>query len=151
MKTVITYGTFDLFHIGHVRVLKRIRALGDKLIVGCSTDEFNLLKGKKSLFSYEDRAEILASCVFVDEVFPESSWDQKVDDIRRFSVDIFAIGGDWAGKFDFLLKETDVVYLPRTNGISTTEIKQVVSSIKDEKISELKNAVSNFKMLIERL
>jgi glycerol-3-phosphate cytidylyltransferase len=151
MKTVITYGTFDLFHIGHVRVLERVKALGDKLIVGCSTDEFNLSKGKKSLFSYEERSEILKACKFVDEVFPEESWDQKISDVARYKANVFAIGDDWSGKFDFLSEVVDVVYMPRTQGISTTEIRNVVNALQEEKICEIRNTVSHLNTLIERL
>ena len=100
MKTVITYGTFDLFHVGHIRLLKRLRALGDKLIVGISTDEFNALKGKKSFFSYEERAEIIESCKYVTVVFPEKNWQQKKSDIAKYNADVFAMGDDWQGKFD---------------------------------------------------
>ena len=102
MKIVITYGTFDLFHVGHVRLLKRLYDIGDKLIVGISTDEFNSSKGKSSFFSYKERAEIVSSCKYVDEVFPENTWDQKASDIKKYKADIFAMGDDWEGKFDFL-------------------------------------------------
>ncbi|WP_380056181.1 glycerol-3-phosphate cytidylyltransferase [Falsihalocynthiibacter sp. SS001] len=143
MKTVITYGTFDLFHAGHVHLLRRCRALGDRLIVGCSTDEFNLNKGKKAVFSYEDRAEILKSCRYVDEVLPEESWDQKVRDVQSNDVQIFAIGDDWAGQFDFLADETGcvVTYLPRTPSISTTDVRGVIHALhEDQKISMIHNA-----------
>ena len=130
MKTILTYGTFDLFHVGHVRLLKRLKASGDRLVVGCSTDEFNALKGKKCIFPYQDRAEILSSCRYVDYVFPEENWEQKVDDVKKYSADVFAMGDDWVGKFDFLESETDcrVIYLPRTEGISTTEVRSTVIS-----------------------
>lgn len=95
MKTVITYGTFDLFHVGHVRLLCRLRALGDHLIVGCSTDEFNAAKGKQSAMSYEHREELLRACRYVDDVFPEENWEQKQSDILKFHADIFAMGDDW--------------------------------------------------------
>lgn len=124
MKTVITYGTFDLYHIGHVRMLKRLRELGDRLIVGVSTDEFNQLKGKKSFFSYEDRAEIVLSSQYVDFVFPEQNWEQKRGDIIKYNANIFGIGYDWFGKFDNLSDVCEVVYLQRTDGISTTYIKK---------------------------
>ena len=128
MCTVITYGTFDLFHVGHVRLLKRLRELGDRLIVGCSTDDFNATKGKRAIFSYEDRAEILVSCRYVDLVIPELSWDQKPDDIRNYEAKIFAMGDDWVGKFDYLSEVTDcvVTYVPRTFDISTTGLKAVI-------------------------
>src|SRR5690606_20365077 len=102
VTTVITYGTFDLFHIGHVNLLRRLRALGDRLVVGCSTDEFNALKGKKTVMPYEHRAQILAALRYVDAVFPEANWEQKRDDILRERADIFAMGEDWAGRFDDL-------------------------------------------------
>ena len=99
MRVVLSYGTFDLFHVGHVRLLERLKALGDRLVVGCSTDEFNSLKGKKCIFSYRDRAEILSSCKYVDEVFPEESWDQKIDDVKKYSASIFAMGDDWRSRW----------------------------------------------------
>ncbi len=123
MKTIITYGTFDLFHFGHVRLLKRLSELGDRLIVGISTDEFNARKGKFAFFSYQQRAEIVASCRYVTHVFPEHNWDQKPKDIIKHGADIFAMGDDWQGKFDDLSRLCDVIYLRRTQDISTTEIK----------------------------
>lgn len=126
MVTVITYGTFDLFHFGHVRLLKRLRGLGDRLVVGCSSDEFNLLKGKKTVVPYAHRREILLSCRYVSDVFPENNWEQKRDDIIREKADIFGMGHDWTGKFDDLSDVAKVVYLPRTEGISTTEIKDLM-------------------------
>lgn len=151
MKTVITYGTFDLFHMGHVRLLKRLRTLGDRLIVGCSTDEFNAIKGKKALITYEQRVEILQSCRYVDDVFPEHHWDQKPDDIRRFGVDIFAMGDDWVGKFDFLSDLCEVVYLPRTESISSTEIRQIVHSMHQEEIRTVRAAAEQVVTLLGRL
>lgn len=126
MKTVITYGTFDLFHLGHVRLLKRLSSLGDRLIVGCSTDEFNTLKGKKSVMTYEQRVEVLSSCRYVDKVIAEKDWEQKRSDIIQENVDIFGIGDDWAGKFDDLKDICEVVYLPRTENISTTMLRSEV-------------------------
>ena len=123
MKRVITYGTFDLFHIGHLRLLKRARELGDYLIVGVSTDEFNKIKGKKSVFPFKERKEIVESIKFVDKVIPEVNWEQKVDDIKKYKIDIFAIGDDWKGKFDFLKKYCEVIYLPRTKDISSSILK----------------------------
>lgn len=123
MKKVITYGTFDLFHYGHVNLLKRAKALGDYLIVALSTDDFNLIKNKTAHFSYEKRKEILEAIRYVDEVIPEENWEQKVTDIKKYNIDIFVIGDDWAGKFDFLKEFCEVIYLPRTQGISTTKIK----------------------------
>lgn len=123
MKKVITYGTFDLFHRGHLNILKRAKALGDYLVVAVSSDKFNEQKGKKSYYSLEDRVAILKSIKYVDEVIVEESWDQKVDDIKNNNIDIFVMGDDWEGKFDYLKDYCEVVYLKRTQGISTTKIK----------------------------
>ena len=123
MKKVITYGTFDLFHIGHLNILKRARELGDHLTVAVSTDEFNLVKNKVCTYPYGDRAAIVEALECVDKVIPENNWEQKVDDIKNNNIDLFVIGDDWTGKFDFLKEHCEVVYLPRTDGISTTEIK----------------------------
>lgn len=125
---VLTYGTFDLFHIGHLRLLERLRALGTHLTVAVSTDEFNRLKNKSSVVPYRDRAAIVAGCRFVDAVIPEESWDQKASDVVRHRIDIFGMGDDWAGKFDELSSLCQVVYLPRTNGISSSSIKQGLKS-----------------------
>ena len=125
MKKVITYGTFDLLHYGHVNLLRRAKELGDYLIVGLSTDEFNQnKKNKKCYFSYEKRKQLLEAIRYVDLVIPEESWEQKRSDVHEFKVDTFVIGDDWAGKFDFLKEEgCEVVYLSRTPEISTTQIK----------------------------
>jgi glycerol-3-phosphate cytidylyltransferase len=128
MKTIITYGTFDILHVGHINLLKRARALGDRLVVGVSTDEFNRGKHKSSLLNYENRKTVLESIRYVDEVFPEHDWGQKPDDIRKYRADIFVMGDDWTGKFDFLAELCVVTYLPRTEEISTTAIKQALSS-----------------------
>lgn len=141
MKTVLTYGTFDLFHVGHVRILKRLRALGDRLVVGISSDEFNALKGKKSFFSYEERAEIVGSSQYVDLVFPEHNWEQKRDDIVKYQADIFGMGHDWQGKFDDLSDICQVIYLERTEDISTTDIKKSLSLVTPEQLTELENSV----------
>ena len=135
-RIILSYGTYDLFHYGHVQILKRMRQMGDKLIIGCSSDAFNKAKGKKSFFNYEERAEILKSIRYVDEVFPEESWEQKVSDIKKYGAHLFVMGDDWKGKFDFIEKETtcSVMYLPRTVGVSTTNIKEALSTIKKEKI-----------------
>lgn len=127
MRTVITYGTFDLLHIGHINLLKRAKALGDRLIVALSTDEFNLAeKNKVCANSYHDRKVILESLRFVDQVIPEENWEQKVTDVGSHNVDIFVIGEDWTGHFDFLKDQCEVVYLTRTANISTTEIKNLI-------------------------
>lgn len=122
-KIVITYGTFDLFHIGHLRLLERARDLGDSLIVGVSTDEFNAVKGKITFIDFRQRIEIVRSLRCVDAVFPETSWEQKRTDVARYGADIFAIGSDWAGKFDFLKDQCEVVYLSRTEGISSSQLR----------------------------
>ena len=126
---VVTYGTFDLFHVGHLRLLKRLRALGDKLIVGISSDEFNQEKGKVCLMPYEQRAEIVESLACVDGVFKEENWGQKKSDLQKYNADIFAMGSDWTGKFDELKQFCDVVYLERTSNISTTDIKKSLKDI----------------------
>ncbi|MDM5231828.1 glycerol-3-phosphate cytidylyltransferase [Lysinibacillus pakistanensis] len=123
MKKVITYGTFDLLHKGHIRLLERAKSLGDYLIVGLSTDEFNRLKDKEAYYDYEHRKYILEAIKYVDEVIPEMNWDQKADDIFKYNVDIFVMGDDWEGKFDDLNKLCEVIYLERTQNISTTQIK----------------------------
>ena len=122
MKVVITYGTFDLLHVGHINLLARAKQLGDYLIVGCSTDEFNREKNKKSYYTYEERKKILEAIRYVDLVIPEETWEQKIDDVLKYKVDVFVMGDDWKGKFDFLKQYCEVVYLPRTEGISTTQI-----------------------------
>lgn len=124
MKKIITYGTFDLLHYGHIQLLKRAKELGDYLIVGLSTDEFNLLKHKSAYYPYQERKIILESIRYVDLVIPESSWDQKVSDVKSNNVDAFVMGHDWEGEFDFLKEHCEVIYLPRTPEISTTKIKQ---------------------------
>lgn len=130
MKKVITYGTFDLFHIGHLNLLNRARKLGDYLIVGLSTDEFNSsAKNKTCVVNYQDRKSILEAIRCVDLVIPEASWEQKIQDVQRLGVDVFVIGDDWAGKFDFLKDYCEVVYLPRTENVSSTEIKQFIQQM----------------------
>lgn len=130
MKRVLTYGTFDLLHYGHVNLLKRAKALGDYLIVGLSTDEFNAIKHKEAYHSFEHRKLILESIRYVDLVIPENRWEQKTDDVKKYGVDIFVMGDDWKGKFDFLKDYCEVIYLPRTIGISTTKIKRDLYSVK---------------------
>ncbi len=123
-RIVITYGTFDMFHVGHLNLLRRASNLGDRLVVAVSTDEFNAGKGKRTLIPFEQRAEIVRNIRYVDEVIPEASWEQKLDDVKRYGVSLFAMGEDWIGKFDFLSPYCEVVYLPRTEGVSTTELKR---------------------------
>jgi glycerol-3-phosphate cytidylyltransferase len=128
MKTVITYGTFDVLHIGHIRLLQRARALGNRLIVALSTDEFNTGKNKSAFLNYENRKAVLESIRYVDMVIPEESWEQKTEDIKKYSVDIFVIGDDWKGKFDFLKTQCEVIYLKRTDGISSTKIRDSIKT-----------------------
>ncbi|WP_337018837.1 glycerol-3-phosphate cytidylyltransferase [Oceanobacillus massiliensis] len=123
MKKVITYGTFDLLHIGHINLLRRAKENADHLIVAISSDEFNKLKGKKAYYSFEQRKAILESIRYVDEVIAEDTWEQKVKDIKLYNIDTLIMGDDWKGKFDYLEEHCEVLYLPRTVGISTTKTK----------------------------
>lgn len=129
MRTVITYGTFDILHRGHINILRQARELGDRLVVGLSSDEFNAGKHKSSLLNFENRKCVLESIKYVDIVIPEFTWDQKISDIQTFDVDIFVMGDDWQGKFDELKKYCDVFYIPRTKDISTTLIKTSLEGI----------------------
>jgi len=130
VKTVITYGTYDLLHVGHINLLRRAKKLGDYLIVGLSTDEFNAIKRKKAYHSYEERKAILEAIKYVDLIIPEKNWEQKREDIIKYKVDIFVMGSDWEGKFDDLSDLCEVIYLPRTEGISTTKIKKDLQAAK---------------------
>ena len=123
MKKIITYGTYDLLHRGHINLLKRAKAMGDYLVVGLSSDDFNAIKNKKAFYSYEERKLVLEAVRYVDEVIPENTWEQKEEDISTHQIDIFVMGDDWKGKFDHLGKLCEVVYLPRTEGVSTTRTK----------------------------
>ena len=138
MKRILTYGTFDLLHYGHIRLLKRAKELGDYLIVALSTEEFNELKGKKTYHNYETRKEMLEAIRYVDLVIPEENWEQKINDVREFNVDVVVMGSDWAGsdRFEYLNDYCQVIYLDRTDGISTTKIK------KDLNLQEPKNGVN---------
>lgn len=124
MIKVITYGTFDLLHYGHINLLRRAKELGDYLVVAISTDEFNSIKNKKSYFNYEKRKMILEAIRYVDEVIPEESWEQKIVDVRERNIDVFVMGDDWKGKFDYLKEYCEVVYLEGIPDISTTQIKE---------------------------
>ncbi|MDR1002590.1 MAG: glycerol-3-phosphate cytidylyltransferase [Oscillospiraceae bacterium] len=127
MKRILTYGTFDLLHYGHIRLLQRAKALGDYLVVALSTDEFNWNeKGKKTYHSYQTRKEMLEALRVVDLVIPENNWEQKPTDVKEYHIDTVVMGGDWAGsdKFEYLKEYCEVVYLDRTEGVSTTKIKQ---------------------------
>ena len=138
MKRVLTYGTFDLLHYGHIRLLKRAKALGDYLIVALSTDEFNAIKNKKAYHTYETRKEMLEAIKYVDLVIPEENWEQKLDDVKDYKVDIVVMGSDWADsdKFDYLKEHCELVFLARTDGVSTTQIK------KDLKLQEPVNGIN---------
>lgn len=131
MKTVITYGTFDLFHVGHLNLLRRAKELGDYLIVAVSSDRFNWEeKQKKCEIPDKDRMAIVEAIKYVDKVIPEDSWEQKIKDVKKYNVDVFVMGDDWKGKFDFLKDYCEVVYLPRTEGISSTQLKEDLKSKK---------------------
>ena len=125
-KTVLTYGTFDLLHYGHLEILRRASLLGNKLIVGVSTDKFNEIKGKTCVLPYQKRKELLESLDYVDKVIPENNWNQKVTDIQDNDIDIFVMGDDWEGKFDKLKDFCKVIYLPRTKGISSTKLRSIL-------------------------
>jgi len=127
MKRVITYGTYDILHPGHINLLKRAKALGDELIVMVSTDEFNQqVKKKENYYDYDERKFVLESLKYVDAVYPEENWEQKETDIDKYEIDIFVMGDNWEGKFDYLKEKCEVVYLPRTEGVSTTGIKEAL-------------------------
>ena len=135
LRRVLTYGTFDLLHYGHIRLLRRAAQMGDYLIVALSSDEFNEGKGKHCFYSYDVRKEMLESIRYVDLVIPENTWEQKLDDVKTYGVDVVVMGGDWAGsdRFEYLRDYCDVVYLDRTPGISTTQVKQHLATGEDAK------------------
>lgn len=149
-KIVLTYGTFDLFHVGHLNLLNRLKALGDYLIVGVSTDEFNEQKGKKTIISYDQRSEIVRNIKCVDMVIPECNWEQKITDIQNHNVAIFGMGHDWDGKFDSLKEYCSVVYLPRTEGISSTHLKNLLNILDKSHIKDLKMALDLISAIVER-
>lgn len=124
MKRVITYGTYNLLHYGHIELLRRAREMGDYLVVALSSDEFNRIKNKKSYYNFEQRKMMLESIRYVDLVIPENDWGQKETDVEKYEIDTFVMGHDWEGEFDFLKDKCEVIYLKRTEGISTTQIKQ---------------------------
>lgn len=149
-KVVLTYGTFDLFHIGHLNLLKRLRELGDYLIVGVSTDEFNSIKGKSTIISFEDRLKIVSELKCVDLAIPETDWSQKESDIKKYAVNIFGMGHDWTGKFDDLKGLCEIVYLPRTEGISSTDLKAKLQVLDKNHVKDLKVALDLISSIVER-
>lgn len=128
-KKVITYGTFDLFHIGHLYLLQRAKSLGNHLTVGVSTDYFNEAKNKQTHVPFEHRKLIVENIKCVDRVIPEFSWDQKINDIKSHEIDLFVMGSDWKGEFDFIKEYCEVIYLPRTENISSTDIKKEIGTV----------------------
>lgn len=147
---VITYGTFDLFHIGHLNLLKRLKELGDYLIVAVSTDEFNAGKNKQTIVPFDDRINIVKNIKYVDMAIPEDSWDQKVKDIKRYGVSTFGMGDDWEGKFDELKQHCEVVYLPRTPNISSTDIKKLLKVLDRSHVADLKQALDLISSIVDR-
>jgi glycerol-3-phosphate cytidylyltransferase len=150
-RVVLTYGTFDLFHVGHLNLLKRLKELGDYLVVAVSTDEFNRGKGKQTIIRYEDRIEIVRSCRYVDLAIPETRWEQKLDDVKQYDVSVFAMGDDWTGKFDFLKEHCEVVYLPRTANISSTSLKTILSSFNKPQMEQMKAAIEAISAIVANL
>lgn len=146
-KVLLTYGTFDMFHIGHARLLKRLKKRCDYLIVGLSTDEFNEIKGKKTLIPYKQRKKILESIKYVDKVIPEKNWNQKIKNIKKYNINIFAMGDDWKGKFDDLEDHCEVLYLKRTKDISTSQLKKSLSNF----LSMPKDDIINAFEILEQL
>ena len=151
MKTIITYGTFDVFHIGHLNILERLSGMGDRLIVGVSTDDFNAKKGKNSLFSYEERSKIVGAIHCVDLVIPEHDWAQKKEDIEKFDVTILGMGDDWEGKFDDLGAYCEIIYLPRTAEISSTNLRQRLSGVSAEKVEEIRKGLDSLVNIVKAL
>ncbi|WEN15739.1 adenylyltransferase/cytidyltransferase family protein [Rhodanobacter sp. AS-Z3] len=149
-KVVLTYGTFDLFHIGHLNLLQRLKDLGDYLLVGVSTDEFNASKGKQTVVRFEDRLRIVQNIKCVDLAIPETHWEQKRGDIEKHDVSIFGMGNDWSGKFDALRDCCEVVYLPRTDDVSSTSMKKLLSVLDKTHIDELKQALGILSTIIDR-
>jgi len=126
MKTVLTYGTFDLLHYGHIAFLEKAKSMGDKLIVGLSSDEFNKIKGKESFYNFEIRKKMLSSIKYVDKIFTQNSFEQKENEIKKYNIDILVSSEDWLGKYDYLNKFCKVVYLKRTPEISTSQLKSLM-------------------------
>lgn len=150
-KIAITYGTFDLFHYGHLRLFQRIKEFADYLIVGVSTDEFNQLKGKKTIIPFENRIEIVRNIKYVDEVIAEESWEQKINDIKKFKVNYLVMGDDWKGRFDELQQYCEVIYLPRTDGISSSTIRNSLYEIKNLNIKSINSALEILQQIRNQL
>lgn len=150
-KVVITYGTFDLFHVGHLNLLKRLKEGADFLIVGVSTDEFNNQKGKKTVIPFSERIEIVRNLRCVDHAIAEDCWEQKISDIEKYEVSMFAIGEDWKHKFDFLKDYCEVKYLARTPHISTSELKASLKILDRENIEILKSALDRIHTIVDCL
>ncbi|MBI5662649.1 MAG: adenylyltransferase/cytidyltransferase family protein [Ignavibacterium album] len=150
-KTAITYGTFDLFHYGHLRLFQRIKEFSDYLIVAVSTDEFNQLKGKKTIIPFENRIEIVKNIRYVDKVIAEESWDQKLNDIKNYNVNFLVMGDDWKGKFDELNNYCEVIYLPRTDGISSSLLKNSLSGFRNLDISSINSALEILQQIRNQL
>ncbi len=150
-KRAITYGTFDMFHIGHLELLKRIKGMADELVVAVSSDEFNELKGKKTIIPYEQRAKIVEAIKYVDRVIAEDSWDQKIEDIKEHEIDLFVMGDDWDGKFDDLREYCDVLYLPRTDDISSSDLKKALNNLSSINVDEINQAFEIIKRIKENL
>ncbi len=148
-RVVLTYGTFDLFHIGHLNLLKRLKTLGDYLVVAVSTDEFNRGKGKQTIIGFEDRIEIVRACKYVDLAIPETRWEQKIEDVHEHGVDVFAMGDDWTGKFDFLKPYCEVVYLPRTANISSTSIKNSLRIYSPDQLERMRVALAETQAILQ--
>lgn len=149
-RIVLTYGTFDLFHVGHLNILSRLKALGDYLVVGVSTDRFNEGKGKKTIISFEDRIKIVSGLKCVDLAIAEESWEQKISDIKKYNVSIFGMGHDWQGHFDELKEHCEVFYLPRTEGISSTDLKKMLQALDRSHVTDLKKALDLISSIVER-
>lgn len=150
-KVVLTYGTFDLFHVGHLNLLKRLKELGDYLIVGVSTDEFNESKGKKTIIQFDDRAKIVKELKCVDLVIPEKNWEQKAQDISKYGVSVFGMGSDWQGRFDEYKALCEVIYLPRTEGVSSSDLKKSLGIIDKKHVDELKKTLDLVSSIVEKL
>lgn len=150
-KIALTYGTFDLFHYGHLRLFQRIKEFADYLIVGVSTDEFNQLKGKKTIIPFENRIEIVRNIKYVDEVIAEESWEQKINDIKQFKVHCLVMGDDWKGRFDELQQYCEVIYLPRTDGISSSTIRNSLYEIKNLNLKSINSALEILQQIRNQL